>query len=304
MDYPRLIGVDGLAKAAHRGSGVKVAVIDSGCPVPCCFPACFAWGPKDDLDDNFGHATAIASILFGGRGICGMCESAYPCYFKVLDDKGSGTIRSVSDGINEAVDRNVDVINLSLGFFRTKKCPKALKEACERAYEAKIPIFCAAGNDGGPVNWPGALKTTICIGSAAQNGLKMPFSSTGEVDFVAPGHELEIIDKAGRRTTVSGTSYSTAIVTGVAALLMPEIKASDPNFSVESVKSALKAIVRDVDAPGWDKNTGYGLISGKENDTTVCMETNQGFFDRILCKVRDFLGLDALDKQGDNNGRV
>lgn len=292
-DYREVMGVDKLASETVGGMGVTVAVLDSGCPVPCGFPACAFIGPSEDMDDVYGHATAIASILFGAKWIRGVCEGARPLYIKVLDDNGSGTVESVARGIYEAIDQKADVINLSLGFVRTKKCPKPLEKACDMAEKAGIPIICAAGNDGGPVNWPAALKNTICVGSADENGLKTSFSSVGEVDFIAPGLDLGVIDEKGRLEKVSGTSFSAALVTGVAALLIGKrrkVSGCNPlRRNNDYVKAALKCMAQDVDAKGWDKMTGHGLIarntSGKFYPTT-CMKMDSGFFGRILCKLK------------------
>ena len=303
MDYRNLMGVECLAASSCNGRGVTVAVLDSGDPKPLCFPACMAIGPEGDVDDEFGHATAVASILFGGTGTRGLCEGAYPLYVKVLDNSGNGSVRSVSDGIRCAIDHGADIINLSLGFARTDKCPKALRKACEMAAGAGKTIVCAAGNDGGPVNWPAALDSTICVGSAGENGLKTAFSSVGEVDFVAPGTNLRVIDQRGLIKTVSGTSYSAALVTGVAALLVKKIGSSD----IDLVRKALRELAQDVDADGWDKMTGYGLISGRRGtfcDSTVCMKIKPSFFDRILHRIQGLLGLAGSTKQGDKNGRV
>jgi len=303
MDYRRLMGVECLAAASGNGKGVTIAVLDSGVPVPFGFPDCHAWGPQDDIDDYFGHATAIASIFFGGNGIKGLCRAVEPFYIKVLDDSGVGTVKSVSEGIYFAIDHKVDLINLSLGFMRTEKCPKELEKACEAAFEAKIPVFCAAGNDGGPVNWPAALKSTICVGSAAENGLKTAFSSVGEVDFVAPGLDLRVLDTTGTPKKVSGTSFSTALVTGVAALLLPELK-KEGGYDVESVKDALRRMSKDVGHPGWDDMTGYGLLAGKigkNHDSTVGMKIEPRFFDRILNKLKSIFG---FTKKEHRNGRV
>ena len=286
MNYRKMMGVEKLSADAGNGIGVRVAILDSGVPKPTCLPACFAWYPESGGDDEYGHATAVASILFGGGGITGVCEGASPLYFKVLDDSGRGSVKSVVNGIYKAIDYDVDLINLSLGFMRTEECPKALQRACEAACESGKVIFCAAGNDGGAVNWPGALKTTICVGSADKNGLKMPFSSVGEVDFVAPGQNLRVLGSNGGQKTVSGTSFSAALVTGVAALLCRRVKSQSGRVGIERMRSALKGITIDVEAPGYDMETGHGLVFGGKSDPTVDMMPNQGFFGRILGKMK------------------
>ena len=288
VDYRKVMGAVKLSEEAHGGLGTSVAILDSGRPRLPCLPSCQKYLGEDAREnDEFGHSTAVASILFGGNGIIGLCEGARPYYVKVLDDNGSGTVKSVVDGIYRALDNDVDIINLSLGFMRTDTCPRALKKACEKARDAGKVIFCAAGNDGGPVNWPAALKSTLCVGSVAENGLKTSFSSVGEVDFVAPGQNLRVLGPNGNVISVSGTSFSTALVTGVAALLVAKMKNRNPeSVCFESVMGALCRISTDVDAPGWDKMTGYGLVCGKKRDPTVCLGIEPGFFGRIVSKIK------------------
>ena len=301
----RAMGVERLCAASRGACGVHIAILDSGCPK-------YAFGGgiarscvhSSGLDDEYGHATAISSILFGGRGIVGICEACHPLYVKVLDDNGCGTIESVVAGIHEALNYNVDLINLSLGFIRTEKCPESLEKACEAAFEAGKPIICAAGNDGGRVNWPAALKTTICVGSEAKNGLKTAFSSVGEVDFVAPGLNLPVFGVDGRIKMVSGTSFSTALVTGVAACLIRKMHVDGVKISVEGVKNALKGVAIDLGEPGWDENTGYGLVFGEKVDPTAHLKIGKGFFGKILDEIRATIRLLTKPSKGVQNGRV
>lgn len=298
MDYRRLMGVEDLAAESDGGRGVRIAILDSGSPpleMSKKWYGNLAGAYSGDLDE-FGHATEIASMLFGGEGISGLCEHATPIFIKVLDKDGYGSAESVVNGIYEALDDDIDLISLSLGFVRTEKCPESLEKACRDAFDSKKTIICAAGNDGGPVNWPAALETTICVGSSAENGLKAAFSSVGEVDFVAPGLNLPVIGLDGRPKVVHGTSFSSALVAGVAALLLPVL---DAPVCMESVKHALRLLAHDVDAPGWDGKTGYGLIDGGNMDATVCMKIKKGIFDRIFSKVISGLG---FNKKRSKNG--
>lgn len=302
MDYQRIMGVEKLAESCHHGQGVRIAILDSGVPRPSLYGRTGACSKRDM--DEFGHATAVSSILLGGWGIKGLCSRAHADYIKVLDNDGNGNIKSVVKGIRKAIDLGAGIINLSLGFSRTETCPKDLEKACDMAYEAGRTIICAAGNDGGPVNWPAALKTTISVGSAGKNGLKTAFSSVGEVDFVAPGTNLSVLCPDGRIKTVSGTSFSAALVSGVATLLFGDIRRNelrDPD--TEDIREALKRLSSDVAEPGWDKLTGYGLISGRHSDSTVCMKIERGFFDRIIAKIQSLVGF-GKTKEKNDGGRV
>lgn len=284
MDYIKAMGVERMSLVSNSGYGTNIAILDSGYPARFSTKSC-------DID-KFGHATEISSILFGGNGITGLCERSKPMFIKVLDDSGRGNVRSVVKGIYEAISAKVDIINLSLGFLRTEFCPKSLEKACQDAYEAGKTIICAAGNDGSAVNWPAALKTTICVGSTAKNGIKSAFSSVGEVDFVAPGQNLPVLGLDGHEKMVSGTSFSAALVTGVVALMLPSMKAKYPHIDCEKVRKALIDIAVDVGAPGYDTNTGYGMIFGNNIDPTVNLtgeSLKSGIFGKIIQGLTRFI---------------
>jgi len=287
MDYRRLMGVHSLP----RGEGVRIAILDSGVPPPQVLGRMFGEMPSDDYaeyPDECGHATAIFSILIGGGPIRGLCENSCPVFVKVLDANGRGSVKSVVKGIYKAIDRGADVINMSLGFVRTEKCPQELRIACRTAYDMGKTVICAAGNDGGAVNWPAALETTICVGATDKNGTKNAFSSVGEVDFVAPGVDLPVFDLNGNLKKVSGTSFATALVTGVVALLVSRMRSSGMAYvGMDQVMEVLQGFSRDVDAPGWDENTGYGLIDGECVDP-VDLKMKNGLFGIIWERILSF----------------
>lgn len=296
MNYMKLMKVEDIANGSFYGRGVRIAILDSGTMKHR------GNGSHEPMTDDFGHATEISSILAGGIGITGLCGLSDLYYYKVLDKEGNGSVKSIVKGIYSAIDDDVDIINMSLGFMRTDRCPKTLEKACEDACEAGKTIICAAGNDGGLVNWPAALKTTISVGSTDENGLKTSFSSTGEVDFVAPGVNLEVTGRKGSIKHVSGTSYSAAIVTGISALLMSQSRLGDMNVQgIDGVMSALKDLAQDIDDPGWDSRTGFGMISGLNKDRTVCMKIEAGFFDRIFSKIKSIV---CFNKKENKNGRI
>lgn len=304
MDYRKLIGVQCLPAAATHGRGVRIAILDSGIP-PVRRLRRSMLGSPDDQDDRLGHATAIASILLGGRGLTGLCDQAQVFYIKVLDDTGAGSVQSVADGILTALAHGVDLINLSVGFARTEQCPSELEKACRKAFESGVPVICAAGNDSGPVNWPAALSQTISVGAAGEDGLKTAYSSIGtrlgEIDVIAPGECLPVLDLHNSRTTVSGTSFSTALITGLAALLIAELKDCGQSIFCEEIRYKIRSLATDVGAAGWDELTGFGVIGGKYLDRTVGQKMNKGFFDKIRENIRGLLGLGRKEKQ---HGRV
>lgn len=259
-DYRELIDASGLNAETDDGQNgryARVAVLDSGIPT---VNGIISYGTRNftsgSIQDNT-HSTFIGSILFGRSGIHGICAEA-AAFFANVFNAGLARPDVVAKAIDCAVSEwRVDVINLSLGFPRTETCPKAIQKACRRAYEAGTVIVAAAGNDGGTALWPAALPEVICVGST--NGLeKAEFSNTGEIDFVVPGVDLEGLSPTGEIITKSGTSFSSALVTGLAALVVSRARSHGIVLKPKEVKDELIALCRDLGRPGWDEETGYG----------------------------------------------
>lgn len=278
-DYRELIRSSGLYEAAKGGRNARVAVLDSGIPtVKGILSYCsrnFTSGSARDAE----HSTFVGSLLFGRGQIWGICPES-SAYFGNVFEGGVAKPDIVAKAISCAVNEwDADVINLSLGFSRDVECPKVLQEACRMATDKGTILVAAAGNDGGKALWPAALPEVICVGST--NGLdKAEFSNTGEIDFVVPGVDLEGYGVAGDLTIRSGTSFSSALVSGLAALLVSEARIENgAHLDLQSVKDGLIELCTDLGAPGWDPETGYG---------TPFLQPVQkpGIFDRIISALK------------------
>lgn len=209
-------------QAGARGSGVTVAVLDTGIhphrdflePAPrlvAFFDA--VRGRRDFYDDN-GHGTHVAGIVAGsgvssGGRYAGIAPAAGLVGIKVLDRYGFGRMSTVLAGIEWAV-RNRDrygirVLNISLGapaFSSYRDDP--LARAAGAAWEAGIVVCAAAGNEGpeaGTINTPGIHPDVITVGAAddrktpeRDDDVPAAFSSRGPAvdgilkpDVMAPG---------------------------------------------------------------------------------------------------------------------
>jgi predicted CXXCH cytochrome family protein len=84
-----------------------------------------------------------------------------------------------------------------------------------------------------------------------------PFSSTGaHISLVAPGVGVYSTIPGGSYSATSGTSISSAQVSGVAALL-----AGQPQFNnANTLRSALLNSAHDLGSPGHDPYYGYGVV--------------------------------------------
>ncbi len=119
--------------SGQTGTGARVAVLDGGFSLnhpdfagqvdPTCTADMtgegIAYGPNlDDPTGIFSHGNHTAGTIAAGRngfGTIGIAYGAKLCLVKVLFNIGTGSFDDIVEGIIYAADRNVDIINMSLG---------------------------------------------------------------------------------------------------------------------------------------------------------------------------------------------
>lgn len=228
------------------GSGVKVAVIDTG--IDFLHPDLSVnikggfntINHKASFTDDHGHGSHVAGIIAAADndiGIIGAAPKAELYAVKVLDNTGSGRISDVIEGIQWSVDNHMQVLNMSLG---TTSYSKALNSAVTKAYNSGLIMVASAGN-GGPglntVTYPAKFSEVIAVAASDENNVIAPFSSRGlEVDIAAPGTNIYSTYNNSRYATLSGTSMSAPHVTGAIALELQ----LNPNLTPAQVVDRLK----------------------------------------------------------------
>ncbi|MGW3808493.1 S8 family serine peptidase [Micromonospora sp. NPDC005113] len=175
--------------AAVRGTGVTVAVIDSG--IDYTHPALgegFGDGFKvvggydfvnDDADpmDDYGHGTHVAGIVAGDGEVTGVAPGAQLLAYKALDRFGNGQASDIIAAIEAAVDpRNphrADVVNMSLSGLGDGTDP--LGRSAAAAVQAGVVVVASAGNAGpaGTVQSPASAAGVLAVG-ASTSGVRVP----------------------------------------------------------------------------------------------------------------------------------
>lgn len=184
----RMLGAH-LEWAESKGKGMKVAVLDTGRPqhpdlkVVASYASPKLINSSSDLDRN-GHATHVCGTICANGRIKGVAPEAELYTAKVLDDTGMGNDDTITDGVYWAIDKGVDVINMSLG--GPKPQPK-LQKALEYAVSLGITVVCAVGNSGHEyLAYPAAFDFTIGVGGVDKEKAWVDFSSVGDaVDVCA-----------------------------------------------------------------------------------------------------------------------
>jgi len=234
VEYKNSWGVERIGcKAVHdlniRGSGVKVAVIDTGIDYTHEELAGnyvggydFVFADDDPFDDSWNsHGTHVAGIIAAGEngfGVVGVAPEASLYAVKVLDGAGFGSLSNIIAGIQWAVDNNMDIANISIAGDYSQ----ALQEACDAACNEGLLLVAAAGNTyGNVVTYPAAYDSVIAVTCTDKADQSAYFSPLGpQVELAAPALLICSTSENGGYAELSGTSQAAPHVTGTAALMI------------------------------------------------------------------------------------
>ena len=258
---------------------------------------------NNDPMDDAGHGTHVAGTIGAmannDKGIVGVAFGAKIMPVKGLDQNGRGSTDDLVKTILYAADNGAKVINASWGGFANAPI-QTLVDAIAYAHDTKGVVFvAAAGNSSADVGTPQSgfapanIRNVITVSAFDHLDTKALFSNFGQkIDVAAPGGgdsgpvgsiyapnrsilsllssaanpsitdsgQLVIADKYLRQ---AGTSMAAPHVAGVAAL----IRSLHPEFGPEQVRQAIRFGTDDVDAIGFDINSGYGRINAAKSLT-------------------------------------
>jgi len=244
------------------GSGIKVAVIDTGVDLLHTDLSAnistgydFVNNDASPMDDN-GHGTHVAGIIASvqnGIGVIGAANAAKVMPVKVLNNQGYGYLSDVAKGIYYAADNGARVINLSLG---APSDSLTLKAAVDYAVKKGVVVVAAAGNDGGQTcSYPAAYASVICVVATDTYNKLASFSNIGG-ELAAPGVYNYSTYPGNLYKYMSGTSMSTPHVAGSVAVVMSLCK----DCTSTQVKDILHNTAVDLGVTGKDSIFGYGLV--------------------------------------------
>ncbi len=249
--------------------------------------------------DVRGHGTNVCGVLAAttnnALGIVGVGTGddnsvVKLSAIKIADDTTSGgsTASSLIKGLKLAQAAGARVVNIS---YDGKQTTIAMKEACDDAVAAGVTIVCAAGNGSTSTPWyPCSYDSVISVVNLTSTNDWSTRSSSSNYgstcDISAPGTGLTSISYSGASaySTVSGTSFSSPVVAGVAALLYAEY----PKLTDAQVKEILYNTATDIYATGYDTDSGWGRVnaaaalgaaSEAPSTLTVTLDPNGGALD-------------------------
>lgn len=217
---------------------------------------------NSNIDDEHGHGTAVSGIIAAltnnGEGIAG-ASGNYPVKIlplKVIKTDGKGVSTDVVRAINYAIEKQVDIINLSIG---SEQSSAAEEEAIKTAIQHGILVIASTGNESSSnYFYPASYQDVVAVGSINENSVVSDFSNhNNQVNLTAPGERIITLGINGKYVEASGTSFSAPIVAGAAAV----IKSQHPTLTNEEIIRWLYRTSVDKGTPGHDPWYGYGVVS-------------------------------------------
>jgi subtilisin family serine protease len=209
-------------------------------------------------DPDFGHGTSVAGLIHL------VAPDAKILPIKAFGPGGTATVAAIYQSITYAVDHHVQVINMS---FSAQATTPVIQAAVQEAVNDGIIVVAAAGNAASDAAvYPASLPGVVGVGAVDGTQAQFPLASFSNFDpgpgqvvdaaVAAPGVQLfTTYPGAGQIwATVNGTSFSTPLVAGEAALL------SQLRLSGAAARNAIANAADPAIAGDGQGQIGHGLI--------------------------------------------
>jgi len=252
------------------GSSILVAVCDTGFDVNhpdlgANLRTDLAYNAQDGstyIYDANGHGTGTAGTLGAvgdnGTGVAGANWNVdiIPVRIAISNGNSSAYISTMAKCIEYAADKGARVVNLSYGGIQYA----TIDSAAQYLRTRNGLLFMSAGNDGEEFASYPDYTSFIGVGATNQSNNKASFSNWGSyVDITAPGVSILTTYPSNRYVYYSGTSFSSPLAAGIAALMV----AANPNITVNELESGIFSTAIDIGDGGNDNVFGHGLINAE-----------------------------------------
>jgi subtilisin family serine protease len=247
------------AHALSRGANVTVAVIDSGIDVAHPELANAIAESFDALGGKEGphvHGTGIAGAIVSHGRLMGSAPKARILAIRAFGAAPTGaesTSFVILKSLDFAASHGAQIVNMS---FAGPKDP-LLERGIAAAATKGMVLVAASGNAGpkSPPLYPAANPNVIAVSATDAHDRLFPASSRGgHIAVAAPGVDIFLPAPDGKYQMTSGTSFSAAYISGLAALMM----ARKPELVPAEVRAILMKTARDLGLPGRDDLFGAG----------------------------------------------
>lgn len=233
----------------------------------------FAYDNPNVKDDG-GHGTNIAGTIGAVTnniiGYAGIDQKCRLMVCKNLDNDNLGEYSWWAASLYYAANNGANIINMSEGGYDYSK---TLETAINYAYNKGCLIVASMMNkNNNDSYYPAAFKNVLAVGATDTDDSRCREFTWGggsnwgnHIAVVAPGNKiygLDYKDNSNFDVYWSGTSQSTAYVSGIASILLGQNKQRTNKDLREIITRTAIDLVGDPreDKPGWDPYYGYGRV--------------------------------------------
>jgi hypothetical protein len=247
------------AHTLAHGANVTIAVIDSRIDIKHPELANAIADSFDALGSKEGphvHGTGIAGVIAAHARLMGSAPAA-----RILAIRAFGAARNgeestsyvVLKGLDYAAAHGAQIVNMSFAGPKDAMIERGIAAASAKG----IVMVAAAGNAGAksPPLYPAANTNVIAVSATDDQDRLFTASNRGSyIAVAAPGVDVFVPVPDEKYQMMSGTSFSAAYVSGLAALMLER----NPALKPDEVRAVLIKTARDLGAPGRDDLFGAG----------------------------------------------
>ncbi|MFZ1173801.1 MAG: S8 family serine peptidase [Bradyrhizobium sp.] len=247
------------AHALANGANVTVAVIDSAIDLKHSEFAGVTITPLDALDSKeraHPHGTGVAGAIVSHVRLMGSAPAAHVLAIRAFGTSGKAAESSsyvLLKGLDLAAGHGAQIVNMSFTGPKDAIIGRGLTALAAR----NIVMVAAAGNAGpkSPPLYPAADANVIAVSATDAKDKLFAASNRGSyIAVAAPGVDLFLPAPDDKYQITSGTSFSCAFVSGVAALMLQR----NPALKPQELRAILTRTARDLGPPGPDDQFGAG----------------------------------------------
>lgn len=298
---------DYLHNKGFRGKGVQIAILDGGFWRVNDLPAFDSLrnenrilgtrdlvDPQSDFYAQNYHGMSVLSCMAGNMPGLFIGTAPDASFFLIRTEDGASEYLVEEDnwvaGAELADSLGADIINSSLG-YATFGDPNTshtysdlngnktrITRAANMAFRKGILVFNSAGNQGDEtwkyITAPADGDCVIAVGAVDKTGVRSYFSSFGPAfggavkpNLAALGSQAILVNNKGQLGFGSGTSFSSPILTGVAACLMQ----ANPTATAAELKAAMEQSASQYNQP--DFLLGFGIPDFEKADNLLKSKT-------------------------------
>jgi subtilisin family serine protease len=244
-----------------RGRDVVVAVIDQTHPdLQGAITLSFDAAGTPDRRGSF-HGTAVAGIIRAQGVVGGAAPQALILAVRALRVGDAGAVAQTASwtllrAIQWAVENKANVLNLSFVGPKDEALHLALRSATSR----RVIVVAAAGNNGPKATpaFPAAYPEVIAVTAVYEKDHRYAQANRGSyIGFAAPGVDILAPVVKGKHSYLSGTSFATACVGGLVALLLERNRGLDTGAVVDLIAAGAE----ELGPQGRDEDFGAGRVN-------------------------------------------